>query len=163
MILVLLSCCVCKTSVHESSLHCILYPMFLQFPRTLYATAFIHLQNNLEYFLMNGLAVRYIIQGHFKKKHCSNLTNNTVFHLSCEEHVFTVFILPDILLVSAYIYGIYVFRYKHPEYLSTLMETVSDFLPYHLYHTVIVLMQTFLGYCTKHGRYHPKYLIKSLQ
>ncbi|XP_065887685.1 uncharacterized protein [Dysidea avara] len=86
--------------------------------------------------------------GRYKETNCTqeNYTKfNKVFHLTCEHHLFSVFLLPDVLLIGAYLYGIFVFRYKHPEHLSTLMET------------------TFLGYCNKNGRYRPDNLIRSLR
>ena len=68
------------------------------------------------------------LQGRFKETNCTqvNYSNfDKIFHLSCEQHLASVFLLPDVLLFGAYMYGVYVFRYKHPEHLSTLMETVS--------------------------------------
>jgi hypothetical protein len=57
----------------------------------------------------------------------------------------TWFVALDVVLISAYLYGMYIFRFKLPEHLSTFAETV------------------FLGTISRKGDYSPKYLIRSLQ
>ena len=46
-------------------------------------------------------------------------------HVECERHILTTFIIPDILLISAFVYGLYIFRWVQTEQLSTLTEAVS--------------------------------------
>ena len=36
-----------------------------------------------------------------------------------------VLLIGDVLLLVAYLWGLYIFRFKSPEHLATLMETVS--------------------------------------
>jgi uncharacterized protein YqhQ len=67
------------------------------------------------------------------------------YHISCSNHVMTWFVALDVVLISAYLYGMYIFRFKLPEHLSTFAETV------------------FLGTISRKGDYSPKYLIRSLQ
>ena len=45
--------------------------------------------------------------------------------MQCERHFLTTFIIPDILLISAFVYGLYIFRWVQTEQLSTLTEAVS--------------------------------------
>ena len=55
-----------------------------------------------------------------------NLTSNvTMYQISCERHILTTFIIPDILLILAFAYGLYIFRWVQTEQLSTLAEAVS--------------------------------------
>ena len=48
-----------------------------------------------------------------------------VLVVGCSEHVVTALVIPDLLLLAAYLFGVYLFRYGEPEHLQTLMETVS--------------------------------------
>jgi hypothetical protein len=43
----------------------------------------------------------------------------------CDRHILTTFIIPDILLVTAFTYGLYIFRWVQIEQLATLTEAVS--------------------------------------
>ena len=45
--------------------------------------------------------------------------------VKCKHHLVTRFLIGDILLLVAYLWGLYIFRSKSPEHLATLMETVS--------------------------------------
>ena len=51
------------------------------------------------------------------------------YHVSCERHILTSFLIPDLLLFSAFIYGLYIFRWGQTEQLTTLTEAVR-FLQY---------------------------------
>ena len=51
--------------------------------------------------------------------------NESRYEVSCEEHIVTVFIIPDILLIFSFAYGLYIFRWIHTEQLATLTEAVS--------------------------------------
>ncbi|XP_064394658.1 uncharacterized protein LOC135341907 [Halichondria panicea] len=67
------------------------------------------------------------------------------YNISCKSHLLTTFIVPDLLLLSAFVYGLYIFRWVHTEQLSTLTETV------------------FLGHIDRHGPYSHKRLTLTLQ
>lgn len=54
-----------------------------------------------------------------------NDSNETYYNVQCERHFLTTFIIPDILLISAFVYGLYIFRWVQTEQLSTLTEAVS--------------------------------------
>ena len=45
--------------------------------------------------------------------------------ISCKKHFLTSYLIPDVLLMVAYVYSLFVFRMVLPEHLTTLMETVS--------------------------------------
>ena len=45
--------------------------------------------------------------------------------VKCEKHLLTSYLIPDSLLLIAYLYSLYIFRRALPEHLSTLVETVS--------------------------------------
>ena len=49
----------------------------------------------------------------------------SVIELTCSDHIVSALIVLDMLLVATYIYGLYIFRSKLREYLSTFIETVS--------------------------------------
>ena len=51
-------------------------------------------------------------------EHGKNIT------IECHEHIASSYIILDILLIFAYLYGVYIFRIKEPEHLSTFAETV---------------------------------------
>lgn len=51
-----------------------------------------------------------------------------VLIVNCSSHVVTALVVPDILLLAAYLFGLYLFRYGEPEHIQTLMETA--FLSY---------------------------------
>ncbi len=50
--------------------------------------------------------------------------NNTI-NIQCHKHIASSYIILDFLLIAAYLYGVYIFRIKEPEHLSTFAETVS--------------------------------------
>ena len=50
---------------------------------------------------------------------------NHTYCINCERHLLTSYLIPDVLLLVAYVYSLYVFRMALPEHLTTLMETVS--------------------------------------
>ena len=53
----------------------------------------------------------------------SNFTNG-VLVISCSQDLLTRLIFPDVLLLVAYVWGLYVFRFGAPEHLISLVETV---------------------------------------
>jgi hypothetical protein len=68
------------------------------------------------------------------------------YHVRCERHILTSFVIPDLLLFSAFIYGLYIFRWAQTEQLTTLTEAV------------------FLGIMSRSsGRYCHKRLTRTLQ
>ena len=42
----------------------------------------------------------------------------------CKRHLVTRLLIGDVLLLVTYLWGLYIFRFKSPEHLATLMETV---------------------------------------
>jgi hypothetical protein len=52
----------------------------------------------------------------------------------CTEHILTRSVIADALLLAAYLFGVYFFRYKEPEHLSALMERV--YLSFNFKHRV---------------------------
>ena len=50
---------------------------------------------------------------------------NRTYKIQCELHILTTFVIPDILLLLSFAYGLYIFRWKQTEQLSTLTETVG--------------------------------------
>ena len=44
--------------------------------------------------------------------------------MDCDDKVVSTTVVRDVLKLLAYLYGLYLFRFLEPEYLSTLMETV---------------------------------------
>eukprot|EP00731_Ephydatia_muelleri_P029524 Em0021g47a len=65
--------------------------------------------------------------------------------VECDDKVVTTTIVRDTLKLLAYLYGLYLFRFLEPEYLSTLMETV------------------FLNYSTKHVKHSHSRLTATLR
>lgn len=65
--------------------------------------------------------------------------------VECDDKIVSRTILRDALKLVAYLYGIYLFRFLEPEYLSTLMETV------------------FLNYSTKHVKHSYSRLTSTLR
>ena len=55
----------------------------------------------------------------------SMVEDNGLVVVRCKHHLVTRFLIGDILLLVAYLWGLYIFRSKSPEHLATLMETVS--------------------------------------
>ena len=53
----------------------------------------------------------------------SNVT--AIYEIECQRHILTTFVIPDILLFLSFAYGLYIFRWKQTEQLSTLTETVG--------------------------------------
>lgn len=51
--------------------------------------------------------------------------NNTRV-IQCEEHVISAFVLTDILLLSSYCFGVYLFSREETEYLSNLASKVRE-------------------------------------
>ena len=45
-------------------------------------------------------------------------------NITCVDNLVTKLIFPDILLLSTYLIGLYIFRYGEPEHLAAVMETV---------------------------------------
>lgn len=76
---------------------------------------------------------------HYHGNHSDN------FNITCKSHLLTTFIVPDLLLLSSFVYGLYIFRWIQTEQLSTLTETV------------------FLGHIDRHGHYSHKRLTVTLQ
>ena len=52
-------------------------------------------------------------------------TNGSFYFIECRDHLITSYILPDILILSSYVFGLYTFRVTYPEYLVTLIEKVN--------------------------------------
>ena len=48
-----------------------------------------------------------------------------VLIVKCKRHIVTGTVIADVLLLTAYLFGVYLFRYGEPEHLSALMERVS--------------------------------------
>lgn len=100
-----------------------------------------------------------------------NSDNETFYEVRCERHILTTFLIPDILLLSAFLYGLYIFRWAQTEQLSTLTEAVSleglvaslssiilSPFPSHL-----LSVQVFLALMARNGRYSHRRLTLSLQ
>ena len=64
-------------------------------------------------------------RGHhfFTEPSTNNIT--VLYDIQCELHILTTFVIPDILLFLSFAYGLYIFRWKQTEQLSTLTETVG--------------------------------------
>ena len=65
--------------------------------------------------------------------------------VDCDDKVVSTTVVRDVLKLLAYLYGLYLFRFLEPEYLSTLMETV------------------FLNYSTKHFKHSYSRLTTTLR
>ena len=50
--------------------------------------------------------------------------DNGLVIVRCKRHLVTRLLIGDVLLLVAYLWGLYIFRFKSPEHLATLMETV---------------------------------------
>ena len=64
----------------------------------------------------------------------TNVSSNTsCYEVRCDQHILTTFIIPDVLLITSFAYGLYIFRWIQTEQLATLTEAVSPdsslFLP----------------------------------
>ena len=44
--------------------------------------------------------------------------------IECETHIASAYVIPDVIILSSYLFGLYIFRYVYPEYLVTLIEKV---------------------------------------
>ena len=64
-------------------------------------------------------------RGHHFPTEPSTIIYNTSYEIQCELHILTTFVIPDILLLLSFAYGLYIFRWKQTEQLSTLTETVG--------------------------------------
>ena len=64
-------------------------------------------------------------RGHHFPTEPSTMIVNTSYEIQCELHILTTFVIPDILLLLSFAYGLYIFRWKQTEQLSTLTETVG--------------------------------------
>ena len=49
---------------------------------------------------------------------------NESIEITCSNHIVSALVVLDVLLVATYVYGLYIFRSKLREYLSTFIETV---------------------------------------
>ena len=49
-----------------------------------------------------------------------------VDRVCCQRHIFTAFIVPDILILMSYIFGVYLFSTAETEYISKLAEEVDN-------------------------------------
>ena len=54
----------------------------------------------------------------------SMVEDNGLVIVRCKRHLVTRLLIGDVLLLVAYLWGLYIFRFKSPEHLATLMETV---------------------------------------
>ena len=52
--------------------------------------------------------------------------NNTYRKISCHSHLFSKFILDDVLIVIAYLYGIYLFSFGETEYMYQISQKVIN-------------------------------------
>ena len=50
--------------------------------------------------------------------------DNGLVIVRCKRHLVTRLLIGDVLLLVAYLWGLYIFRFKSPKHLATLMETV---------------------------------------
>ena len=71
-------------------------------------------------------------QSPIKPQHNST-SNESYYDITCSKHMITSFIIPQILLLCAFVYGLYIFRRAQTEHLSTLTEAVSSPLHSRLY------------------------------
>ena len=55
----------------------------------------------------------------------SMVEDNGLVIVQCKCHLVTRLLIGDVLLLVTYLWGLYIFRFKSPEHLATLMETVS--------------------------------------
>ena len=55
----------------------------------------------------------------------SMVEDNSLVIVQFKRHLVTRLLIGDVLLLVAYLWGLYIFRFKSPEHLATLMETVS--------------------------------------
>ena len=66
-------------------------------------------------------------------KHTQVLGNEVRFngtnllYYRCDENYFLRVVIPVVLVVVSYIYGVYIFRYAQVEHLSSLTEKVSSY------------------------------------
>ena len=51
--------------------------------------------------------------------------NTSCYEVRCDQHILTTFIIPDVLLITSFAYGLYIFRWIQTEQLATLTEAVS--------------------------------------
>ena len=58
----------------------------------------------------------------------SDKCNCSYYAITCERHILTTFVVPDLMLVAAFIYALYIFRVLQTEQLYTLTEAVSSCL-----------------------------------
>ncbi|XP_065887312.1 uncharacterized protein [Dysidea avara] len=72
-------------------------------------------------------------------------SNCSFIYASCKDVIVTSLIIPDLVVLAAYIVGFFIFRYVFPENLANLTETV------------------FLGYTANHGAFSQKRLVYSLR
>ena len=54
----------------------------------------------------------------------SMVEDNGLVIVRCKRHLVTRLLIGDVLLLVAYLWGLYIFRFKSPKHLATLMETV---------------------------------------
>lgn len=50
--------------------------------------------------------------------------NQTILRVNCTQHLVVDEVIPGILILTAFLYGVYIFRYGEPEHLAALIETV---------------------------------------
>ena len=64
---------------------------------------------------------------------------NGSIEITCSDHIVSALVVLDVLLVATYVYGLYIFRSKLREYLSTFIETVSfDYCVNHTLDYIII-------------------------
>ena len=79
----------------------------------------------------------------------SNLVNSCseVREIQCENHVISAFILTDILLLSSYFFGVYLFSRDEAEYLSKLADQVRAFIHVCVYICMCVCVCMYICMC----------------
>ena len=85
--------------------------------------------------------------------------------LICNDDVVTSSVVPDVLLLLAYLWALYLFRVSETEHLSTLIETVSKStisVPRPTLDLCIFLVQVFLSYNSRFVMHSQRSLVNVL-
>ena len=70
----------------------------------------------------------------------SMVEDNGLVIVQCKRHLVTRLLIGDVLLLVAYLWGLYIFHIKSPEHLATLMETVSFVLTSRSQQSLLLLL-----------------------
>ena len=74
---------------------------------------------------MSSYSSRLLSPPHHQVTPYNRTNGDSNITITCSKHLLTSYLIPDLLLLAAYLYSMYVFRRVLPEHLSTFMETVS--------------------------------------